>query len=150
MMRKLYTWLVVAFACGTLLAGCGSSGTVTSTQTAPGAATSTPAGATSTPAGATSTPAGGTTGPSSGSTGRRAIPQEKALKSAAACKQAINQQSIPASTKSKLQAVCEKAASGDVIALHTAAQQACVELVNASHVPAGAARERALAVCHVK
>jgi hypothetical protein len=140
-MRKLSAWLVVALTGGAFIAGCGSSSTTTTTQTAP-------AGAASTPTAAASTPAGGTTAPSSGSTGTRVVPKPKALRSAAACKQTINAQStISASAKSKLLAVCEKAASGDTTALHKAAQEACVELVNASHVPAGAARERALAVC---
>jgi hypothetical protein len=151
LMGKLYTWLVVAFAGGALVAGCGSSATTTSTQTAPAAATSTPAGAASTPTAAASTPAGGTTAPSSGATGKAAEPKPPALLSAAACKQAINAQSaISGSAKAKLEAVCQKAASGDTAALHKAAQEACVELVNASNVPVGAPRERALAICHTK
>src|ERR1700694_793133 len=126
-MRKLYTWLVVAFAGGALIAGCGSSSTSTSTQTAPGAETSTPAGATSTPTGAASTTAGGTTAPSSGATGKRRPPEAKALKSAAICRQTIDAQpAISASAKSKLAGMCEKAATGDTIALHKAAQEACV------------------------
>ena len=53
MMRKLFTWLVVASAGGLLVAGCGSSSTATkSAQTAPAAATTGPTTATNAPAGA--------------------------------------------------------------------------------------------------
>jgi hypothetical protein len=66
------------------------------------------------------------------------------------CKHAIqSQRSIPASAKAKLAKTCGKTASGGGAALQQVAKQVCVELVNASHVPSGAAKERALAVCRV-
>jgi hypothetical protein len=59
-------------------------------------------------------------------------------------------QSLPhlkQSTKERLETICEKAASGDVNARRKAAEEACRELVNASPLPAGEARDRALAAC---
>jgi hypothetical protein len=54
---------------------------------------------------------------------------------------------LPQSAKERLEAICEKAASGDVNTKRKAAEEACRELVNASPLPAGAAKERALAAC---
>ena len=67
-----------------------------------------------------------------------------AAKAVASCKQAIQTQStLSAAAKTRLEGICEKAPSSNQTAVRKAE---CVELVNAS-VPAGAARERALAVC---
>ncbi len=55
--------------------------------------------------------------------------------------------SISASAKASLEKSCGKMASGSQTAQQEITKQVCVELVNASHIPAGAARERALAVC---
>jgi hypothetical protein len=69
----------------------------------------------------------------------------------AACKQAIQAQTtLPASAKSKLEAVCSKAASGDQAAVKKAAEEVCEEVVNRASPPAGAAREQALAACKSK
>jgi hypothetical protein len=65
-----------------------------------------------------------------------------------ACKQAIQAQtSLPASAKSKLEAVCGKAASGDQAAVRKAAQEVCEEVINKSAVPAGPVKEHALQTC---
>ncbi len=67
------------------------------------------------------------------------------------CKHAVQvQPSISASAKSKLEQACGKAGSGGQAALQEVAKQVCVELVNASHIPAGAAKERALSVCRTQ
>jgi hypothetical protein len=69
----------------------------------------------------------------------------------ASCKQSIHAQpTISASAKTKLEGLCAKVSSGDRAALHKVAQEVCVELVNASQVPAGVSKERALAVCKMK
>jgi hypothetical protein len=60
------------------------------------------------------------------------------------------QTTISASAKATLEKTCEKAASGDTTALQNTARELCVQFVNASHLPAGIARERALAVCKAK
>jgi hypothetical protein len=122
MILKLSTWLVVALAGGALLAGCGSS-TSTTTSTA-GATTPGPATTPLTPA--------------------------QAQQAVSTCKHGVNSDAaIPASAKARLEKTCEKAASGDLSALRLVAQEACIELVNASHIPAGAARDRATALCKV-
>jgi len=135
MIRSSSRWLATALAGGLLIAGCGSSSsTTTSSQS-----TSTPAAA-STPA-ATSTPT--TTG---------AGPVAPNLQAAvAACKQAIQaQRTLTAGAKSKLEAICGKAAKGDTAAIKQAAREVCEEVVKTSAVPAGPAREQALAACKSK
>jgi len=65
-----------------------------------------------------------------------------------ACKHSIQAQpSIPASAKAKIEQACAKIASGTPAAVQEVVKTECVELVNATHVPAGPARERALSVC---
>jgi hypothetical protein len=124
---RLSTLPVAALVAGALLAGCGSSSSTTNT-TAPAATT---------PAAGATTP--GATGTSTTAAGAAAV---------AACKQAIQAQStLPASAKSKLEAVCGKAANGDEAAVRKAAREVCEEVINQSAVPAGPAREQALAAC---
>lgn len=119
MIPKLCTWLVIGLAGGALVAGCGSSSTSTTTQT--GSAATNPA--------APKLP-----------TGRQAVEL---------CQHSIRQQpSISASAKTKLEKTCQKTASGSQAALQEVAKAVCVELANASHLPSGAAKERALAVCN--
>jgi len=129
MIQKLSIWLSVALAGGVLVAGCGSSSTSTTVSQSSSGATPTGSGATPTGSGTTAT------GPTA------------SAQSVAHCKQAVQAQSnLSASVKAKFEAACEAAASGDQTARRKAAQEACVELVNASHLT-GAARERALSVC---
>jgi hypothetical protein len=124
MTLKLSTWLLAALAGGALVAGCGSSSTSTSTTQSGG------------------TTAAATTPP---------LTPEQAKKAASTCKQGIQKESaIPESAKAKLEQTCEKVGSGGAeAALHQVAEEACVQLVDASHIPAGAARTRALSVCKV-
>src|SRR5271168_3154639 len=119
---KLSTWLLAALAGGALVAGCGSSSTSTSTQS------------------------GGTTAAST-----TTLCPEQAKQAAATCKKGIQKESaIPQSDKAKLEQTCEKVGSGGAeAALHQVAEEACIQLVDASHIPAGAARTRALSVCKV-
>ena|ERR1700730_9040118 len=144
MIGKLSTWLVVALAGAGLvagaglLAGCGSSNASSSSQSSSAAAKTGPAAGTTIP-------------PNPRGAGATAASRPTALQSVQNCKQSIQaQKAISPSAKAKLEAVCEKAASGDPNALHKAAQEACVELIKAAHIPAGAYRERALAYCKVK
>jgi hypothetical protein len=113
-MLKLSTWLIVALAAA-LLAGCGSSGSTSSTATV---------------------------------TSQTAIPPVNAQQAVASCEQAVNSQhTISASAKAKLEGICKKAGAGGQAGLENVAHEVCTELLEASHVPAGAARERALAAC---
>jgi hypothetical protein len=120
MMHKLSTLLVAALAGGVLAAaGCGGSGS-TSTTTSTQTNTKPPP----------LTPA-------------------QAAQAQASCKQRVQAQpSLSASAKAKLEQICNQVASTDPAAIRKATQEACIALLEASHVPAGAARERALALCH--
>ena len=124
MTLKLSTWLVVALAGGAIFAGCGSS---------------------------SKSSAGSQTTSTSVATGPVALKPAQAQQAVASCKHSIQAQStISASEKAQLERTCEKAASGSSADLQKVAQEVCVGLVNASHIPAGTARERALTVCKVK
>ena len=66
------------------------------------------------------------------------------------CKHAIEAQRLQGTVKAKLFKICEKAATANESTLHELVKEVCRELVNASHLPPGPQRERALAVCSVK
>jgi hypothetical protein len=51
------------------------------------------------------------------------------------------------STRRKLEAICQQAASPDAQAKRKAAQEACEEVVKVSPLPSGTSRDRALATC---
>jgi hypothetical protein len=138
MTLKLSTWLLVLLAGGALLAGCGSSSSTT-TSTTP----------TITVSKTTTTTTPGTT-TTTGTNTTTVLTPAQAKQAADTCKKGVQaESSIPSSAKPKLEKTCEKAATGDTTALRKVAQEACVQLVNAAHLPAGAARERALSVCAV-
>ena len=120
--------LVVALVLAAILGGCGSSSNTT-TSTASTAATPTSTGTSSTPA----------------------LTGASAAQAVELCKKEIQAQAtLPASSKAKLEAVCDKAASGDQAAVKKAAQEVCEEVVNSAQIPAGAAKEQALAACKAK
>lgn len=120
MIRKLSPALVV-LACAALLAGCGSSSSSSSS--------------TAKTAGSTSPPV---------TTGTSKVPAATVEK----CKRGVNAlPTLSQKTKGRLESICEKAASGDAAAARTAAREGCEEIVKASPLPAGAARDRALAGC---
>ncbi len=141
MTLKLSTWLLVALVGAVLLSGCGSSNSTTTTESTPGAATTSPA----------------TTSPAGTGTATTTIPAvtpltpAQAKKAVSACKHTVQSQSaIPASSKGTLEKTCEKAASsGSSSALRQVAEEACVDLIDASHLPSGVIKERALATCKV-
>ncbi len=124
--------LLPLLAAAALIAGCGSSSGSSSSS----ASSSTPSTASS-----ASSSTSSSTGTSSSSTSAGAS-------AVAACKRGIQALSqLKPSTREHLEAICEKAASGDVNAKRKAAEEACRELVNASPLPAGAVKERSLAAC---
>jgi hypothetical protein len=134
MIPRLSTWLVVALLGGVFVAGCGSSSSSTSTSTS--SSQSSQSGA----------PAAATT--SSSSSTVPAVASAAIAQAVAACKHGVQAAStLSASTRTKIEAICNKAASGDLNAAREAARQLCIELVNASPVPAGSAKEQALAAC---
>jgi hypothetical protein len=133
-MRRHLTWLAMTLTTGALLAGCGGGGSSTTTSHS----TSTPATSTAAPAPTSSTPATGA-GAASGAAIQRAV---------AACKRTIQgEPSLSARAKSKLEAICGKAAKGDAAAVRKAAQEVCAEVINGSALPAGPERERAITAC---
>jgi hypothetical protein len=81
-------------------------------------------------------------------TSQTAVPPGNAQQAVASCEQAVrSQHTISASAKAKLEAICKKAGSGGQAGLQSVAHEVCIELLEASHVPAGAAKEKALAAC---
>jgi len=81
-------------------------------------------------------------------TSQTAIPPASAQQAVASCEQAVrSQHTISGSAKAKLEAICKKAAGGGQAGLQNVAREVCVELLDASHVPNGTARDKALAAC---
>ena len=139
MVRRLHPFLLPALAAAALLAGCGSS---SSSSSSSGSSVATPSTSSTAQTGSTATTPASST-PTS--TSPKSPGGEAAV---ASCRHGV--QSLPhlkQSIKEKLEEICQKAASGDVNAKRKAAQEACRELVNASPVPPGEARNRALAAC---
>jgi hypothetical protein len=139
MIRRLSPALPALLACTALLAGCGSSGS-SSGSTAATSGSSSGSGSTAATPGSTGSSSTATTGTT------------KAPASAAAaieqCKKGANVlPTLPQATKRKLEAICEKAASGDKNAVRAAAREACEEIIKASPLPPGALRDRALSKC---
>ncbi len=127
MPARLWTLLAVAVLAGALLAGCGGGSKSSSSQTT--TATTPPAASTAT------TPAGGASGPA----------VEQAI---AQCKAAVQAQKVlPADAKAKLEAVCPNAAKGENGPVKKVAEEVCANVIKGSAIPAGPAREAALAAC---
>jgi predicted lipid-binding transport protein (Tim44 family) len=143
-----------------LLAGCGSSSSSSSsssstsspatsstpatTQTSSTATATTPSSTATAPTQTSSTATAPTT--STGTSGSFKPPA--GATTAASCKHGVEGlRTLKASTKAKLETICEKAGSGDPNAIRNAAEEACHELVNASPLPAGSEKDRALAAC---
>jgi hypothetical protein len=123
MNRKPATVLLPMLASLALLAGCGSSSS-SSSSTAATTATST----------APTTGVAPTGGAKAGAVAK--------------CRNEVHAlPTLPAATKVRLEAICEKAASGDVKAARSAAREGCEAIVRASPVPEGPAKQRALSGC---
>jgi len=64
------------------------------------------------------------------------------------CKSIIQRApTLSASTKAKVEGICNKAASGDLVGARAAAKEVCVEVIKALAGPTGPAKEQALASC---
>ena len=132
MIRRSSAWLAVSLIGGVLLAGCGSSSTTTS------ATTSAPTSAATTPS-STSTPTSPSIPTGAGAAG--------VVQAVAICKSAIQRDpQLSAAVKAKVEGICNKAASGDLAGARAAVKEVCVEVINASPIPA-ASKEQALAAC---
>ncbi len=133
MIRSRPAWLASVLACGVLVAGCGSS---SSTSTSSSGAAAAPASSSSS---STSAPATSSTSAQGSSSVQAQV---------AACKQTLTAQTaLPQRIKSKLEADCVKAANGDKGAIKQAAREVCEEIIRSSSIPAGVAKEHALAAC---
>jgi ABC-type glycerol-3-phosphate transport system substrate-binding protein len=126
MTRRISSTALVLLAGAVLLAGCGSSsGSSSSGSTAA---------------------TGSTSSSSTASTGAATNPHVAAA--IEQCKHGVSVlPTLSATTKHRLESICDKAASGDADAARTASREACEEIVKASPLPAGEARNRALAGC---
>ena len=124
---------LIALLGGGLAAGCGSSSkSASSSQTVAPATSAT---------GTTSSPSN-----SSGATGGPSLQQ-----AVAACRQIVRTElALASSVKAKVEAICSKAESGDVEGARKAADEVCTQVIQASPVLTGAAKERALAACKVQ
>jgi ABC-type glycerol-3-phosphate transport system substrate-binding protein len=132
MIRRPASLLAVLLLGGALLAGCGG-GSSTTTTTTTTSSTSTPA----------ATAPGSTPQTTTG-----AKPLAGASQAIEACKHQIQStRNLSASVRSKLEAVCVKAASGDTAAVKQAGREVCEEVINTSRLPAGASKDKALAAC---
>jgi hypothetical protein len=125
-MRMFSTRLLIPLAAVALLTGCGSSSSSSSSP---------------------STSSTGTTQSSStATTGAAKAPAVAAA--VASCKRGVKAiPTLPSATRSKIEAICEKAASGDRDATRTAAREVCEEIVKASPIPDGAAKQHAIDGC---
>lgn len=129
-MRTLFTWLSISLAAGVLLAGCGSSSSNSTSGSTP---------STTTTAGSTTSSTASTPGTTKSSATAAAV---------ASCKRGAKAiPTLSSFTRSKIEAICEKAASGDAAATRTAAREVCEEIVKASPIPDGSAKQHALAGC---
>jgi hypothetical protein len=141
MTKRLCALMAIAAAGATLVAGCGGSSS-SSSSAQPAAATST-ASATSSSA----SPTQSTTTAASSSAASSSLASNPTIQAAVArCKQAIAAApTLSSDAKGKLNALCDKAASGDEAAVLKAAKQVCVEVVKET-VPSSA-QDSALAAC---
>ena len=132
MFRMRSPLFVVALLCGVLVAGCGSSNS--SSTTTGSTSTSAPAStSTSTPKSTSTTPSGATAA--------------GVAQYVAACKSVIQHEpTLSADVKAKVEGICNKAADGDIEGARKAAKEVCIEVVNASPIPA-AAKSQAVAAC---
>lgn len=131
MVRFRSIWLPLLMAAA-LLAGCGSSSSSSSSS--------------GTTAGTTAATSGSTSSSSTSGTGATTLPDAGAA--VASCKQQVQRlPQLPTPTKERLEKICEKAGSGDKKAVREAAEEGCRAIVNASPLPSGSAKERALRAC---
>lgn len=133
-MRTLFTWLLIPLAAGVLLAGCGSSSSSSSSSSSTSGSTpSTTATTSSTPS---TTSATGT------------IKSPTAATAVESCKRGAKAiPTLSSATRSKIEAVCEKAGTGDAAATRVAAREVCEAIVKASPLPEGSAKQHAVARC---
>jgi hypothetical protein len=136
MIARRSSLLAGALVCGALIAGCGSSSNSTTSGTTATTSSTAAAATTSTPSTSTKS-----TAPVTG-----VSPADLAA-AVAECKAVVQHSTtLSSSLKTKVEGICNKAASGNVAAARAAAKEVCVEVINATPVPA-ADKAQALAAC---
>lgn len=122
--------------CSALISGCGGSSTTS------GSTASTPAATTSSAPATTSSAAPPTSVIPNGP-----ISAAQLAAAVAECKSVIKRApTLSASLKGKVEAICNKAASGNIAAARAAAREVCVEVINSTPIPK-AEKAQALAAC---
>jgi hypothetical protein len=127
--------------CSALICGCGSGGSSTTSRS-----TATPAATTST---ASSTAAATTSSaaPPTSVTPNGPISPADLAAAVAECRSVIKRApTLSASLKGKVEAICNKAASGNITAARAAAREVCDEVINSTPIPK-AEKAQALAAC---
>jgi hypothetical protein len=118
MIRRMVLALLLS---GALLSGCGGSSSTSSGKSSSTATTTT------------------STSSSTGSSQQYEI---------TACKSVLRLAStLSPKVKSKIEAICEKAAHGDAEAVRTAAKEVCAEVINASTILTASEKKKAIASC---
>jgi hypothetical protein len=146
MIARRSPWLAVALLCGALLGGCGSSGSTTSstTITTPAATSSSTS---SSPAAATTTTSSTPNSPAAAAAAAAGISGAGVAEYVAVCKSIVQREpTLSASVKSKVEGICNKAASGNLAGARAAAKEVCVEVIKASPIPT-TDKEKALVAC---
>lgn len=129
--------LVLAALSGVMIAGCGGGSSSTSSSQS---ASTTAATTSSTPA--TTATAKSSSLPSSAAANPAALAEAVAV-----CKAVIQRApTLSATTKAKVESICNKAEHGDLAGARAAAKEVCAEVINASPIPAPA-KAQALAAC---
>jgi hypothetical protein len=142
MLARRSQLLAGVLLCSALICGCGSGGSSTtsgSTASTPAATTST---SSSTAAATTSSAAPPTSDIPNGP-----ISAAQLAVAVAECKSVIKRApTLSASLKGKVEAICNKAASGNIAAARAAAREVCDEVINSTPIPK-AEKAQALAAC---
>ncbi len=134
--------LAAALLCGALIAGCGSSSSTSSGSTATAATTTKTTTSTAAKSAAPATQSTSSTATAVPKSSAAGVSQYVAL-----CKAIVARDSkLAANAKSKIEGICNKAANGNLAGARAAAKEVCVEIINASPIPA-ADKTKALAAC---
>jgi hypothetical protein len=149
MTARRFSSLALTLLCGALIAGCGSSNSTSSATTSSTPAQTSSAAASGQKASTTPTSPASTSSTASTPSTTPAITggTAGAAQYATVCKSIIQHEpTLSGSLKGKLEGICAKAADGNLAAARAAAKQVCVEVINATPLPA-ADKAKALADC---
>jgi len=139
MLARRSQLLTGVLLCAALISGCGSSGG----STTGGSTASTPAATASTASTTTSSSAA----PPTSAIPSGPISAAQLAAAVAECKSVIERApTLSAGLKAKVEAICNKAASGNIAAARAAAREVCVEVINSTPIPT-AQKTQALAAC---